>query len=257
LLRAWYVFLALGLLTFIFTAFLGQAPYVLSSAVALPTQLPYRLAANLRQAAISMLDRRALRLENQSLQSQLAESETKRRQLELDLERLEDLMAVREAYSPGAVSSLSVIGISPGAIIKEVTLAGGQNRGIRPNMPVTTPQGLVGLVTEVLPHSSRVRAITDPQSRVGVTVRGRGGQGVAVGIPGGRVRVLNFIEDETVRLGDVVETSSRGGFFPRGITIGTVVELPPRDPNNLRSELVVEPAVDVTTLLEVVLIEPQ
>ncbi|MDQ3460213.1 MAG: rod shape-determining protein MreC, partial [Deinococcota bacterium] len=59
-----------------------------------------------------------------------------------------------------------------------------------------------------------------------------------------------------VEPGDLVETSSRGGLFPRGIVVGTVVQVKPRDPNSLRTELIVRPAVDLRGLLEVALIEP-
>lgn len=123
-------------------------------------------------------------------------------------------------------------------------------------MPATAPAGLVGVVTDVAPRTASVRAITDPESAVGVTLRERGGQGVAVGIPGGRLRVTDFTLSEPVRPGDVVETSGRGGLFPRGLTVGTVVQVPPRNPNDLRTSFVIQPTVDPTLLLDVTLLEP-
>ena len=57
-------------------------------------------------------------------------------------------------------------------------------------------------------------------------------------------------------VGDVVETSSRGGLFPRGVTVGRVVEVMPKDPNALRREFLVQPSADVDKLLEAVLIRP-
>lgn len=257
MLRAWYVFVALAVLTFLFTAFVGQTPYAFTSVVASPVELPARVASNLRNVGISLADRRDTKALNESLSLRVAELEESKRALELDNERLELLLNVRRNQSPGALLSAPVTGISPGAVIKELTLGRGTRDGVRADMPVTTPDGLVGLVTDVLPGSSRVRAITDPQSRVGVSVLERGGQGVAVGLPGGKLRVTNFIEDERVQVGDRIETSSRGGFFPRGITVGRVAEEPVRNPNDLRIEFVVEPVVDTTTLLEVVLIRPQ
>jgi rod shape-determining protein MreC len=219
--------------------------------------LPFQVATNLRQTFMSMVDRRNFRLENEALRKRVAELETSERMLEIQLERLELLINVKQHQSPGAQLTAPVTGISPGEVIREITLGKGQLAGVKPDMPVTTPYGLVGLVTDVLPRSSRVRLITDIQSRVGVSVREKGGQGVAVGIPGGKLRIVNFLEDDPVQLGDLIETSSRGGFFPRGIAVGKVVEGPFRDPNDLRIEFVVEPLVDIPTLLEVVLIEPQ
>ena len=256
MLRAWYVFLALGLVTFMFAAFIGRVPYVLTSAVAPPTQLFYRVGVSLRDAGTSVLDRRDLRTENTALETRLAELQTRNRALELDLERLQDLLSVRETQSSGAVLSATVLEVSPSPLVRRVTLAQGSAAGVRPNMPVTTPAGLVGVVTDVSQRRATVRAITDPESAVGVTLREGGGQGVAVGIPGGLVRVEDFKEDVPVKVGDVVETNSRGGFFPRGITVGTVVEVPPRNPNDLRVQFTVRPAVDATLLTDVILLEP-
>ena len=250
------MFLALGLVTFMFTAFIGRVPYVLTSAVAPPTQLFYRVGVSLRDAAASVVDRRDLRTENATLSARVAALQTRNRALEIDVQRLQDLLKVREVQSPGAVLSAPVLEVSPSPLVRRVTLAKGSAAGVVPNMPATTPVGLVGIVTDVSAGRATVRAVTDPESAVGVTVRGGGGQGVAVGIPGGLVRVEGFKEDEPVKVGDTVETNSRGGFFPRGITVGTVVEVPPRDPNGLRIQFTVRPAVDATLLTDVVLLEP-
>jgi rod shape-determining protein MreC len=123
-------------------------------------------------------------------------------------------------------------------------------------MPATATEGLVGLVIDVTAGSAVVRTVLDPQSRVGVTVRGKGGQGVAVGDLGGRLRVDRFVADGPVAIGDVVETSAVGGLFPRGLNVGVVVEVLPQDPNELRRSFLVAPAVDLSTLLDVVLIAP-
>lgn len=127
-------------------------------------------------------------------------------------------------------------------------------------MPVTVPNGLVGIVTDTTPNSALVRTIIDPESQVGVTVRdpngqARGGQGVAVGEVSGLLRVT-YSERDPVHVGDYVETSSRGGLFPRGILVGVIVRVEPRDPNSLQTTFMVQPAVDLTLLEEVSLIEP-
>ena len=132
---------------------------------------------------------------------------------------------VQADQSPGVVLTAPVTGISTSVLISRLTLGKGARDGVLQNMVATVPQGLVGMVTETATGSSVVRVVTDPQSRVGVTVSGRGGQGVAVGLPGGTIRVIDFIESEPVRVGDRVETSSLGGLYPRGVLVGTVVEV--------------------------------
>lgn len=254
--RAWYAFLALALLTFVFTAFVGRAPTRLSTVVALPHQMPHRTGVQLRDTLGALLDRRQLRDENARLSRALEASRERARQLELEIARLQEVLAIREAQSPGVVTTAPVVGGSSGATVQRLTLGSGASAGVVNGMPVTAPAGLVGIVTDVTERRAVVRTLLDPESRVGATVRGRGGQGVAVGEVGGGVRVVRFVEDDPVQPGDIVETSSYGGLFPRGVRIGVVREVLPPDPNELRRSFLVDPAVDLSTLLEVALIAP-
>lgn len=255
--RAWYLFLGLGLLTFVFSAFVGNVPYDLSSWIALPHNLFYRAGVNTRDATVGLLDRRNLRREAARLAAELGDLREENRQLTLEVERLREVLAVREDQSPGVVTTAPIIGGSSGGVMSRLMLGKGRRQGVVKNMPVTVPSGLVGLVTEVAANSSVVRTVTDIESAIGVTVRGKGGQGLARGEIGGRIRVTDYIEIEPVAVGDLVETSSRGGFFPRGVLVGVVEEVLPQDLNDLRSSFVVRPAVDLATLLEVVLSTPQ
>jgi len=257
LFRAWYLFLGLGLLSFVFTALVGQAPSDLSSAVAMPQNLPYRIGVNLRRAIVGIADRRDLQAEVRRLDRQVATLLEENRQLKLSVERLEEVLDIRDAQSPGVVMTAPVIGGNSGPVLDRLTLGKGTKAGVFPLMPATVPQGLVGVVTEVGASTSVVRVVTDPQSRMGVSVRERGGQGIAVGEVGGRIRVINYVERDPVQVGDLVETSSYGGLFPRGILVGEVIEVLPKDANDLRRSFIVQPAVDLSTLLEVALIAPQ
>jgi rod shape-determining protein MreC len=257
LFRAWYVFLGLGMLTFVLTALVGQLPSDLTAAVSLPHNLLYQPAVKLRSAARSLTDRSDLRADLARVTDEAARLRQENRELALQVEQLLEVVQIREDQSPGVATTAAVTGVSAGSVLRRLTLGKGSVDGVMLDMPVTVPQGLVGLVTEVGRNTSSVRAVSDLESRVGVTVRGRGGQGVAIGEVGGLVRVINFIERDPVRVGDQVETSSYGGLFPRGVLVGEVVEVMPKDPNELRRSFVVQPAVDLSTLLEVALIAPQ
>jgi len=257
LLRAWYAFVVLGLVTFMVTAFVGRVPAELTAAVALPHDVLVRTGTSVRLTLESAVDRRNLRAEVAELTTRLTEVETQNRALELEVQRLEEVLAVRRAQSPGAVASAPIIGGSIGPDLSRLLVGFGRRDGALRNMPVTVPAGLVGIVTEVAEDSSVVRTVVDPQSRVGVTVRGKGGQGIAVGDIGDLLRVTRFIVDGAVEVGDVVETSSYGGLFPAGVPLGVVEEVLPPDPNELRRSFLVRPAVDLATLREVVLLAPQ
>ncbi len=255
--RAWFTFLVLGVVTLILTGLIGQAPAGLSAAVALPHNLPYAAGLNLRSSLDMLADRSDLRGRLTSTEILVRELEEDNRDLRLQVEQLAEVARIQADQSPGVALTAPVTGRSTSALLARLTLGKGASDGVMSNMVATVPQGLVGMVTEVSSGSAVVRSVTDPQSRVGVTVRGRGGQGVAVGLPDGNIRVTDFIEAEQVMPGDFVETSSLGGLYPRGVLVGTVVEVPPQDDNELRRTFVVRPAVELYTLLEVALISPR
>jgi len=254
--RAWYVFVGLALLTFALTAFVGRVPLQLSAAVALPQAAFYRAGVHARLSVEALIERRDYRAEVDALRRSLVATEERARRLELQLAELERLLAARRTQSPAAMLSAPVVGRSAGGVADALTLGTGAAAGVVRGMPVTAPEGLVGIVTDVTARTTAVRTVLDPQSRVGVTVRGRGGQGVAVGDVAGLLRVDRFVAEDAVEVGDVVETSAVGGLFPRGLRVGVVVEVLPQDPNELRRSFMVAPAVDMATLLDVVLIAP-
>ncbi len=255
--RAWYVFVGLSLLSFVFTAFVGSVPAEVSSAVALPHDLIGSAGRNLRTTLVSLFDRAELRADNATLRDALADSEASVRQLELRVQELEALLEVRRNQSPGAVLVAPVVGWSRSPAIDTLTIGAGRRDGVVRGMPVSAPAGLVGIVVEVAETRSVVRTLLDPRSRVGVAVRDKGGQGVAVGEVGDLVRVDRFIPASSLEEGDVVETTSYGGLFPRGITVGVIREVLPQDPNELRRSFLVQPAVDFPALTDVVIFTPQ
>lgn len=257
LLKAWYAFLGVGLLTVALTGFVGKLPLELSARVALPHDMLRTGAINLRLALESLIDRRDLRSEIAALEQSVAGLEQERRFLELEVQRLEEVLQVRQMQSPGVVATAPVIGGGSGPDIARLIIGLGRRDGVQRNMPVTVPGGLVGIVTEVADGTAIVRTVLDPQSRVGVSVRGKGGQGTVVGEVADLLRVTRFIQDEPVEVGDLVETSSLGGLFPIGVLVGVVEEVLEPDPNELRRTFLVRPGVDMATLREVVLLAPQ
>lgn len=257
LLRAWYVFVALGLVTFLLTAFVGRLPADLSAAVALPHELLHRTGVNVQLTLQSAVDRRDLRAEVARLEEQLAITEQARADLALEVGRLRDAVQVQTVQAPTVLAVAPVVGSDAGAEVSRLRIGLGSAAGLQRNMPVTVPAGLVGIVTEVTARSAVVTTVLDPQSRVGVSVRGKGGQGIAVGEVGGLLRVTRFILDEPVEVGDVVETSSFGGLFPTGVLVGVVQEVLPPDPNELRRSFIVRPGVDLALLRDVTVLAPQ
>jgi len=178
------------------------------------------------------------------------------RQLELQLEDYREILGVRVFQSAGAIGTADIVGVSSGAMQHSLTLSKGKSEGVIKFMPITVPEGLVGIVTDVQENKSVVRTILDPNSHVGVTVQGKAGQGVAIGQLDGNLRVIDYFQEDKIKVGDLVETQSRKGLFPRGLPVGKVVQIIESDPNSLTLEFIVKPSADIQNLLTVSLIKP-
>ncbi len=105
-------------------------------------------------------------------------------------------------------------------------LSAGRHEGVEPLAPVVAPDGLVGSILSVDPHTSVAMAWTHPDFRVSAMVEGGRIFGVVAarrGETAGEVMELKGIAyRETLPLGTRVVTSGLGGVFPQGIPIGTV-----------------------------------
>ena len=104
--------MALSLLTFALTAFVGRVPMALSSSVALPHIALYRAGVALRLTLEAMIERREYRADIARLERLLATREGELRQLEWQLRDLELLLGARRNQSPAALLAAPVIGRS-------------------------------------------------------------------------------------------------------------------------------------------------
>ena len=125
--------------------------------------------------------------------------------------------------------------------------------GVRKGAVVVVPEGLVGLVAEVSPHTAQVAVLTDPSVKVACRVELPEGPGLTGILSGGtdealRLRYLSNAGEALPR--SRVLTSGRGGVFPPGIEIGTLLDVR-QDAQGLSREGEVLPQVDYSTLEDV------
>ena len=107
----------------------------------------------------------------------------------------------------------------------------GSRDGIAQNMPVLTPEGLVGRVSSVGYTQSQVVLLGDPNCRVSAMVENTAHD---IGIISASGPLDNSLVDLTylsgnadLKAGENVVTSGEGGIFPRGIFIGQIVDSEP------------------------------
>jgi rod shape-determining protein MreC len=148
------------------------------------------------------------------LEQRLAEMESQNRQLQQLLGYV--------AKQPNKGITAPVIGRSADQWWQQVVLGRGSSDGIKPGYIVSGIGGLVGRVTEVTPNTSRVLLISDPNSRVGVTVSRSRNMGYIRGQSANRVIMVFVDKVPDVRQGDVITTSALSRLFPAGLPVGRV-----------------------------------
>ena len=150
----------------------------------------------------------------QELEQQLGELEQQNRQLK-------ELLGYFELQKQPVITA-PIVGRSPDYWWKQVTIGRGSQDGIEVGFVVSGIGGLVGRVVDVTPHTSRILLISDPTSRVGVTITRSRYMGFMQG-QGSQIAVMRFFEKvPDVRKGDIVTTSSVSRLFPGGLPIGRV-----------------------------------
>ncbi len=201
-------------------------------------------------------DLSTLRSENLRLQAmvdtltidnaRLAEVQTENQQLR-ELLRFRQLNPYYD-FRGGQVIA-RVISRGPTNYLSALSIDLGSDQGIAEGMPVVTERGLVGRVQKVGPTTSTVLLITDPSSGVQSMIKRENSR--AVGVVAGQAGeqpVMEYIAQEAdVAVGDEVETSGLGGNFPKGLTIGQVIEVKKRD-FDMYQQAVVRPTVDFNRL---------
>ena len=158
------------------------------------------------------------------------------------------------AQAPETWLAAAVVAEGGGAAgTRRVRTDKGSLAGIREGAIVVVPEGLVGRVESVTPHTSEIRLVTDPSVAVACEVALPGGdflRGMLAGGTDERLVLRHILSAAEVPPRSQVFTSGLGGVYPKGIAVGTLLEVR-RDPDSPRREGEVLPAVDFATLRDV------
>lgn len=118
-----------------------------------------------------------------------------------------------------------VIGRSSDYWWKQIIIGRGSRDGVKVNHIVATPGGLVGRVVSVTASSSKIMMISDPMSRIGVTISRSRNMGFLKGNATEKGVMEFFESDPNVKVGDVVVTSAYSQIVPAGWAIGKVASV--------------------------------
>ena len=194
--------------------------------------------------------------ENEQLKQRLAQVEAELRDAKIardENERLQSLLGLKEQREYQIVAA-RVIARDPSDWFDSAIINRGSSSGIEVNMPVVTPEGIVGRVAAVSPVSAQVMLITDERAAAGAvvgqletsnalgSVRGFGKSGLL------DMRYVPGLEE--VKVGDVVTTTGQDGIYPRGLKVGEVIDVQPGTATKPH-EIKVRPSARLNSLSEV------
>ena len=162
--------------------------------------------------------------------------------------RLRKALSFRPLDGGRRVISAEVIGRDPDHIYDAIVINVGRDHGVDKDMPVVTPEGLVGHIAQVGGSDSVVQLLM--RTRVSALLQATRAQGIVSWIDG-QFR-LRFVESSNlVREGDLVVSSGLGGRYPKGIPIGTVVAVNQEKRAPVFLRVILKSIVDFSVLEEV------
>jgi rod shape-determining protein MreC len=192
-------------------------------------------------------DNEQLRHENDALKLQVSQLQGKA----AEADRLAALLNFRQSHGDVPMIAARVIGASAGSASQTIALDRGERDGIRRNMGVITPDGVVGKVVETYANSSQVLLLTDKESGVGAMLAESRIQS-PVGGTGEPLLAMKYVpNDDTVNPGERVLTSGMDRIFPRDLPVGTIAEIKPGNPFK---QIRVKPAANLERLEEVLVL---
>jgi rod shape-determining protein MreC len=126
-----------------------------------------------------------------------------------------------------AAVNAAVISFPSGPFTHSLTIDAGSSAGVRKSSPVVSGDGLVGIVSNVFPHTAIVTLLTDSDSWVAARDLRTGVRGGVKPGPGGTLELADVAKQKVVHEGDAIVTDGTHSarypdLYPYGIPIGRV-----------------------------------
>jgi rod shape-determining protein MreC len=221
-----------------------------------PEKVVHGSGTGLRGMWSNYLDLRHVRQQNQELKEQLGRLQLEQAGLLEDArqgQRLQALLAFKEHYISSTVPA-QVIGTSGTDQSRILYIDKGAKDGLKSDMAVITPDGIVGKLKDVYAHTSQVLVINDQTSGAGVLLETTRLRGVLRGNALGQPQIINMLPDERVKPGERVLTSGGDQIYPRGLPVGVVDRVVPDTQNPPYVDIVLKPAANLGHLEELLVI---
>jgi rod shape-determining protein MreC len=211
---------------------------------------------NFRHGWSNYIDLRNTRQQNHDLQEQIARLRLEQAALSEDAiqgHRLQALLDFQQHYVTSTVAA-QVIGTSGNDVSHVLYIDKGSKDGLKPDQAVITPDGIIGKLRDVFPHTSQVLLINDQTSGAGVLLATTRLRAILHGSSTGQIVINNLTPDSRIKIGEQVLSSGGDQVYPRGLPVGTIESIKP-DPDHQPYTLIqLRPAANLNQLEEVLVI---
>jgi rod shape-determining protein MreC len=194
-----------------------------------------RLRAEVAQLRIGLQQERALAQQSRSFQQ---------------------LLELKSAIALESTAA-AVIGGAADPNFHSLTIDKGTQDGLRQDMAVISPEGVVGRIIAPAARASKVQLLIDRSAAAGVMVERSRVQGLATGVGTERLEFgiqLEYIPGTAdVQVGDRVVTSGIDGIYPKGFLVGEIESIE-RSSDTTFSGVRIRPAVNYSALETVLVV---
>lgn len=195
-----------------------------------------------------------IREENERLRREIGQL-----QIELQQERsvarqsqgLQQLLELR-TRTELSTTAAAVIAGGASADFRTVTIDKGTGDGLRPDMAVIAPAGVVGRIIMPSARASKVQLLIDRNAAAGALIERSRAQGVVMGTGADRLRMEYVAGTADVKVGDQVVTSGIDGIYPKGFVIGQIESI--ERGGGSFSAVIIRPAVDFASIEDVLVV---
>jgi rod shape-determining protein MreC len=197
---------------------------------------------------------RGLRGENERLHRELGQTRIALQQERALAQRSRNLEQLLDLRSRVAVQTTAADVIAAAATpeFRTVTIGKGTQAGLRPDMAVISPAGVVGRIIVPSAHAAKVQLLIDLNAAAGALIERSRAQGVVVGTGTDTLRMDYVSGSAEIQKGDTVITSGIDGIYPKGFVIGRVEQV--ERIGGAYGVITVKPAVDFSMLEEVLVV---
>lgn len=196
-------------------------------------------------------------LQNERLKNEIDLLKNKlNREKEIYLEntRLKDILSLKEE-SPYKLITARLIGRSPDTWSSSIVIDKGRHQGINDGMVAVNYLGIIGRVIQTEEFTSKILLISDPSLGISCLVQRSRQEGLVCGTLGNHLIMKYLTEDSDIEAEDVIITSGLNRTYPKGLLIGTVVDIG-KEFSGLSRYAIIKPAVNLSSIEEVLIIVP-